>query len=378
MSVVCSRFAAMLGAVSLALAACGSDSGTAADGGAGATASATAGASAGAGSGAAGQAGSAGTSGTSGASGNAAAGTVAAGGTGGSSADKLATNMLYGSFTLRLVPATEATGATPAVPAQTSFIGFVTEGETPVANAWVEDQKAGGCTLYTPKAPFCDPACGSGAVCVADDQCVKNATPKAVGDITLQGLSGGPVTMSPLGANNNYQPKAGTSLPYPPCAEGAQVSLAVAGGAYQPFELKARCIQPLEFNGSLKLVKNTAAKLVWTPATDKQLARIKVRLDISHHGGSRGKIECDVEDTGTLDLTPAMVTRLLELGVAGFPTVILTRIVSGGVASGEPQHVQFLVQQSVERSVEIEGLLSCTEDSQCPTPKTCQSDLTCK
>jgi len=368
MSVARTSFGSVLGAGLLAIAACDSGSDPAADGGAGGAGSSAAAA----GAGSTGSAGKAGAS----AGGPAAAGS--SGSAGASSADRLAPDPLYGSFTLRLVPAVEATESSPAAAAQTSFIGFATEGETPVANAWVQDQMANGCTLYTPKAPFCDPACGSSALCVSDDKCVKNPTSKPVGTIVLKGLKDGDVSMSPLGTNNNYQPKAGTTLPYPPCEEGAALSLAVDGGAYKSFELKSRCISPLEFTGSLKLVKGSAAKIEWKAPTDKQVARIKVRLDISHHGGSRGKIECDVEDSGSLELSAAMVTKLLDLGVAGFPTIILTRIVSGGVASGEPQHVQFLVQQSVERAVEIEGLLSCTENSQCPAPKTCQSDLTCK
>ena len=359
MSVARSSFAAVLGAGLLAISAWNSGSDTAADGGAGAG----------------GLLALAGGNGGAGAGGSPAS---AGGGAGASTEAKLAPDPLYGSFTLRLVPAVEATALSPAAAAQTSFIGFVTDGETPVAKSWVQDQMANGCTLYTPKAPFCDPACGSSAVCVSDGQCVKNPTSKPVGTITLKGLKDGDVSMTPLGSNNNYQPKAGTMLPYPPCDEGGSVSVVVEGGAYKGFELKSRCIAPLEFSKDLKLVKNTPAKIEWKAASDKQLARIKVRLDISHHGGSRGKIECDVEDNGSVELTAAMVTKLLELGVAGYPTVILTRIVSGGVASGEPEHVQFIVQQSVERAVEIDGLLSCTDDSQCPAPKTCQSDLTCK
>lgn len=367
-SVARANLAAVLGAGLLAIAACDSGSDTAANGGAGAAGSSAS------------QGGTSGSASGGNAGGHAGGEAVAGSGgsAGASSADKIAAAGLYGSFTLKLVPAVEATSNSPATEAQSSFIGFVTDGETPVANAWVQDQTANGCTLYTPKAPFCDPACGSSAVCVSDDTCVKNPTSKPVGTVVLKGLAGGDVSMTPLGSNNNYQPKVGTTLPYPPCDEGAAVSLAVEGGAYTGFELKARCISPLDFTASVKLTKGSPAKLEWKAPSDKSLARIKLRLDISHHGGSRGKIECDVDDNGSLELPAAMVSKLLDLGVAGYPTVILTRVVSGGVASGEPQHVQFLVQESVERAVEIDGLLSCTEDSQCPSPKTCQSDLTCK
>jgi hypothetical protein len=73
-----------------------------------------------------------------------------------------------------------------------------------------------------------------------------------------------------------------------------------------------------------------------------------------------------------------MVDRLLELGVAGFPTIILTRVASGSAVSGGPENVDFIVQQYVERAVEIDGLVSCNDSKLCPEGQTCQSDLTCK
>lgn len=321
-----------------------------------------------------------GDSGASGGAGGSAAGGAAAGAAAAdSSGEKTPSDELNGAFTLSLVTAREATAETDASEARTAFLGIVNDGPKPSPNAWVEEQSEAGCTLYTPASPLCDPSCGSSAVCVSDDTCAPYPKSQSVGTITLTGAGDTPVEMTPIGSTSfNYQPKASTPLPYPPCTEGDELSLSVEGGSYQGFELTTRCIAPLEFKGPIALVKDTPLQLTWGPPSDPTLARIQVKLNISHHGGSRGEIRCDVEDTGSLELPASMVNRLLELGVAGFPTIVLTRSVTGGVQSGEPKDVQFIMQQYVEVPVEIEGLISCNDTMLCPDGQTCQIDLTCK
>lgn len=300
------------------------------------------------------------------------------GGAAGASGEKKSAAGLHGSFTLSLNTAREATDESAATPARTSFLGLVNDGAKPSPSSWVEEQSAAGCTLYTPVSPLCDPGCGSNAVCVSDNQCVPYPKSQPVGTITLKGVGDAPVEMSPVGSSNNYQPKAGTMLPYPPCAENAVLSLSVEGGSYESFELQTKCIAPLEFQGPIKLEKAAPLKLSWQAPAQPELARIEVRLNISHHGGSRGEVRCDVADNGSLELPATMVDRLLELGVAGFPTIVLTRIATGGAVGGSPENVEFIVQQYVERAVEIEGLVSCNEKQLCPEGQTCQADLTCK
>jgi hypothetical protein len=310
-------------------------------------------------------------------------GTSAAAGSGGSSAagssgEKKSAAGLYGAFTLSLNTAREATEESAATPARTSFLGLVNDGAKPSPNSWLEEQSAVGCKLYTPVSPLCDPSCGSSAACVSDNMCVPYPKSQSVGTITLKGVGDAPIEMAPVGTSNNYQPKAGSALPYPPCAENTALSLTVEGGAYEGFELQTKYIAPLEFQGPIKLLKATPLKLSWQAPTQPELARIQVRLNISHHGGSRGEIRCDVDDNGALELPATMVDRLLELGVAGFPTIVLTRVASGGVVGAGPENVDLIVQQYVERAIEIDGLVSCNDTALCPEGQTCQSDLTCK
>jgi hypothetical protein len=325
-------------------------------------------------------------SGGSAADGGGKGGSTAAAGTGGSTAaagsgggSKQSSAGLHGAFTLSLVSAREATAESAATQPRTSFLGLVNDGAKPSPNAWVEEQSAAGCKLYTPVSPLCDPGCGSSAACVSDGVCAPYPKSQPVGTIKLTGVGAAPIEMSPVGSSNNYQPKAGTSLPYPPCAEGDDLSLAVEGGTFTGFELKTKCIAPLDFQGPIKLVKATPLKLTWGAPQQATLARIQLKLNISHHGGSRGEIRCDdLDDNGTLELPADMVDRLVELGVAGFPTIVLTRVASGAAVGGEPKNVEFIVTQYVERAVEIDGLVSCNDSKQCPSGQSCQSDLTCK
>ncbi len=72
-----------------------------------------------------------------------------------------------------------------------------------------------------------------------------------------------------------------------------------------------------------------------------------------------------------------MIERLANLGVAGFPTIVVTRV-SVGSAVIRAGRIDLTVYSDVERSVEVPGLVSCTDDSQCSGGSSCQSDLTCK
>lgn len=327
-----------------------------------------------AGSGSAGTAANGGKGGESAAAGT--GGSTAAAGSGGGA--KQSSKGLHGAFTLSLVSAREATAESAATPARTSFLGLVNDGEKPSPNAWLEEQSAVGCKLYTPVSPLCDPSCGSSAACVSDGVCAPYPKSQPVGTIKLTGVGDAPIEMSPVGSGNNYQPKAGTVLPYPPCDEGADLSLAVEGGTYTSFDLKTKCIAPLDFQGPIKLVKAMPLKLTWNVPKEPDQTRIQIKLNISHHGGSRGEIRCDVDDNGMLELPASMVDRLVELGVAGFPTIVLARVATGNAVGGEPADVQLIVNHNVERAIEIDGLVSCSESQHCPTGQTCQSDLTCK
>jgi hypothetical protein len=155
------------------------------------------------------------------------------------------------------------------------------------------------------------------------------------------------------------------------------VALHADGDGYKAFELETRCIAPLEFENSAKLEAARDLELDWTAPGDPELARIQVKIDISHHGGAKGKVECDTADDGSLTIASALVDRLVEVGVAGFPTIALTRG-SSAAADDEPRAVTLSVLESVERSVEVPGVVSCTDSSHCPNGGRCGTNLLCQ
>jgi hypothetical protein len=285
-----------------------------------------------------------------------------------------------GFFDIKLVAPVAATPGTSATPGFTSMLGKIYDGPVPESLAWDESQQADGCTLMLPRIPFCGAGCGS-AVCVDDDQCVPNPATRDAGAVTVKGVRTeagmSEFTLTPI--RNTYVNPAAIKLPYPAFDEGGEIQMSAAGAAVSPFSIKGTGIAPLELldGASYPLVANQPLALTWTPPGTPNISRVQVKLDISHHGGTKGKIDCDVDDDGSLEIPAPMVTELLALGVAGFPTVALTRSSVGSTTIAEGR-IDLEVYSYVERAIEIEGLVSCTEDSQCGAAGTCGDDKRCK
>ena len=322
------------------------------------------------GGGEAGDAGAAGDSGSGGSSG-------ASGGTAGTStsgdAGAAGVTPIVGTFNLTLVEPSEGTEGYAA------FSGKVFDGPVPDATIWKLLDSDGDCQLLKPVIPFCDGGCGTG-VCVADGQCQEQPSAHSVGDLTLTGIStvsgATSVVVSPI--LKGYSNPAGITFSYPPAAEGTAVTLDAAGGDYSAFTLEAPGIAPLVLAAdSYPISSSQPLSFSWTPAAEPSKSHILVHLDISHHGGSKGKIECDTADDGALQINASLMSQLLALGVAGYPTVTVTRRATGEVTIA-PGRVTFNIQQNVERAITVEGVTSCTSDADCTGGMTCASDLTCQ
>ena len=290
-----------------------------------------------------------------------------------------------GTFTIKLTAPTPATGGSSASEGYTSITGKVFDRPVPEEVVWEAELEQGGCKLLKPRVPFCETPC-TNAVCVEDDQCAPNAEAQSVGRVTFSGLrpksGAADIVIDPLGESVNarvYSTPGDVELPYPAFPEGEEIKLVAAGSAAFPgFNAAAKGIAPLSLTTTAFALKmGSALSLAWKAPTKPELSRLGVKLDISHHGGTKGVIECDVPDTGSLEIAAPLATRLLALGVAGFPTIKVTRS-STGRASTPRGSVELQVVEEVERAVQIDGLVSCSGPSDCPTGKTCQADLSCK
>jgi hypothetical protein len=205
---------------------------------------------------------------------------------------------------------------------------------------------------------------------VSDDQCVPYPAAQDVGPITVSGLdlASDPTTLEPFAPSYFYQ---SDELAYPPCRERSLLHLESSA-----FTAEATCIAPLvvDSDAHISVRDGEPVTLAWQPAASED-SRISILLDVSHHGGKRGDILCDVPDSGGYTIPHNMVSALLDMGLAGFPSVILTRRFTGTTTL---PNVAFIVVSSVERSVDT-GVHSCLRDEDCPNGQTCdRSNVVCQ
>lgn len=294
---------------------------------------------------------------------------------------------LDGAFRIQLVAPVEETEEIAASPGYVAVLGRVYDGPQPARTRWVSVDEQAGCELFAPEIPFCDPECSGGAVCNADDTCQAPPTPLDLGTVTLEGLateSGDAVSMSPLPPSNSYQPTASAGLVYPPFAPGDEVTLHVAGNRSEGvpgFSIAGQGVSQLELanDGNLRFAPDENSLITWEPPDDDDVSHVELIFDISHHGGQKGELRCDVEDTGQFEVPAALVTGLIELGVAGFPEV---RIIRKTVERAEETvgNVSLTIESAAVQYLDIPGVVSCAEigsEAGCPDGQVCQQDLRC-
>ena len=288
-------------------------------------------------------------------------------------------DVLVGTFVVRLIPPVIDDDGEVDTAGTTSVIGRVSDGPTPSLVGYETRDTRGDCRLGIPVVPHCDTFCGGDAACVADDVCQPYPSAKSVGVVTMNGIANasGVMTWTMSAIGDTYQP-LGASLPNPSFIPGSPISLTTSGGDYAPFAVASHGVAALEVTSTeLTVARDTALALTWTPPSKADQSVIGIKLDISHHGGTRGIIECTTDDDGALTIDAALVTALLDLGIAGLPTIIVTRSATGS-RTIEPGRVDLVVTSIVELAVTIPGLVSCTDSVQCPDGTTCQDDLSCQ
>jgi hypothetical protein len=287
----------------------------------------------------------------------------ASGGIGGSSE---VASQPDGEFTAELVTANSELGT----PAFTKFLGIVYDHPSPDVLQLELDSEQNGCRLMVPKTPFCSPSCGSTGVCTDENVCTPWGQSQDVGVVHVTGLGPSELVLEPFPPGYMYQPNS--TLPYPPCIEGSAIMVQTTA-----FHVQAKCIAPLTLLGTdpIPVMAGNGVALSWTPPGQSGATRIEIQLDISHHGGKKGEIDCNVADTGSFTIPEPLVTKLVSLGLAGYPTIVVRRVSTG--YSLTDKIIRLTVASGVERSVNT-GVRSCSEASDCPTGLQCRADLTCR
>ncbi len=261
----------------------------------------------------------------------------------------------------------------------TSVQGQVADGVVPL-DVPVVDLAEGECRLLRPPSLFCEPGCGVGETC-GPDGCIAQPGNVDVGPVTVDGLA---AAVEMEGRAPVYFYTFRGDLPHPGFAEGDAIALmgaGIAGGDdgvdIPAFALRGEGIAPLEVEGqTLPLDEGQDAQLRWTAPMTEGPGQMHIELNIANHGGTPARIECITDDDGEFAIPAALVDRLLSLGASGFPSVALTRrtVDRTDLPLG---CIELKVESTTVLDVEIEGLVSCSFDEDCPEGQTCRLDLTC-
>lgn len=254
----------------------------------------------------------------------------------------------------------------------TSVDGIMRDGAPPEAILWEKSKTDGDCSLYKPRAPFCD-SCLPPNVCTADNVCSTPPATYGVGQVSVTGLNSAssPLVLTDVRATTiTYQ--SAETLSLPPCTAGGPIRLDATGeGEFPAFSIDTQCIASLAVtNPTIAIESGKTFTLTWTPGTVAG-TRIKLELDLSHHGGSKGRLICDTADTGSLQVPGTLIKSLMDLGVTGWPKADVTRILTAQTPVGSGQ-AELRVYSDTEFVVQIPDLISCNTDADCPSPQTCQ------
>lgn len=279
----------------------------------------------------------------------------ASGGTGGVAPSG---DAVIGTFSVALNPAVDA-----STPAFTTVFGTVYSGEYPTDVIETPIASEGGCVTYQFSRHSCsNPVCSGAEKCAGENDCRLAPDLVSVGTVTVEGVGATPLTLSAI--NNNYQYPL--DLDYPGFEEGASLTLAATGAFHPAFTVATTGVSPLVLRTDRFELGSGKPLLVEWEAGSNADATVTLSLNVSRHGGSAGYLECKSSDSGSLTIPAGPITRLIELGVAGFPQLIVTRTSRGEAALPAGK----IVLQSTAVAIPtlaVEGLCSCFDSTDCGT-----------
>jgi hypothetical protein len=245
----------------------------------------------------------------------------------------------------------------------TTVYGSVYSGEYPTDVIETSVASEGGCTTYQFSRHTCtSPVCTGGQKCAGPEDCREAPELVEVGTVTVEGIGGMPLTLSAI--NNKYQYPL--DLPYPGFDEGSTLTVSASGGFYSPFTVATTGVAPVALRAeTFELASGTPLLVEWEAGSNPE-ASVSLNLNISRHGGSAGYLECEAMDTGSFTVPAGPIARLIQLGVAGFPQLTLTRSTraEAAVSGGK---IAFRSVGTAVPTLTVEGVCSCFDSSDCGT-----------
>lgn len=243
---------------------------------------------------------------------------------------------------------------------------------------WEPTATEGQCQLVERRRVECSEACVAPDSCAEGGLCLQEPATSDLGQLRVWGLETKALQpfidleLLPTGTYVLLR----DSLQFPPFDAGDEIVFEASGGASGgAFVVGVQAIEALELTSeeAVPFEPDTPVTLTWEPGT-VETATLSVTVDISFHGGNFGQIRCETEDSGQLTISAEMVTRLIDLGVAGFPHVELLRRSQAFVNQGG-NHIEFNVVSSKFQLLSVPGVRSCTDDDQCEAGETCQASM---
>jgi hypothetical protein len=277
----------------------------------------------------------------------------------------------FGTFRVKLIPENNEDPENPDA-AYTSIVGVMCDGPTLPEFIFEEKMKSGPCRLLKAISPYCADCGGLGSKCVAENSCMTEPNKISVGKLTINGFksSGAKMSFTIEPSNRFAYQMSGVQLDYPPSGEGDTITFSAEGSASAAaFSLKVRGITPLVVLSDTIILEDTKPiTLKWEPPKVAGFSTIFVKIDISYHGGTKGQIQAECEDNGSLTIPGPMLDQLKSYGMAGWPTVDITR---RSVGVDEISKAQAVIECTVVKLLTIPGLTSCNGNDVCPDGQTC-------
>ena len=234
----------------------------------------------------------------------------------------------------------------------------------------------GECRLLGPQNLFCSESCAFGMVCAGDDECVPEREALDAGTVTITGLEAD-FSSEPNGITLKYS--GSFSDPYPGFVQGSAIELSTAGGAIEGFSLRARGVSPIETAlNDVPVASGNGVALTWeATGVDRSQSEVFVNFQINTHGATTGWIECVGEDDGEMEIPEPLITRLMTMGLSGFPRMTLTRRSVDSVHNADGC-VQLSIESSMDIDLVVDGVTSCTKAEDCPEGQSCdEAELWC-
>lgn len=225
----------------------------------------------------------------------------------------------------------------------------------------------GDCTIFKRENPFCDPSCESGFTCNLDNECVPYPEQQDLGTVTVSGLLDA-VSMEPNTPGYTY---FDTSVPNPPWAPGAIITLETTGGAFAPVTLQGVGVDVFTVADlDWQVAAGEALRVSWDPPTIELRSEVRLTLNIDQHGITPSTAVCIFADDGEGEVPASIIDNLFNLGVSGFPNGTLTRRSVDSAPLGDGC-MDFAITASNIAQIDVAGFTPCTSDDDCPEGQEC-------